>query len=94
MDVLAKYEKWTLRRNQRRSGLEKKLPEASVIRRSVTEPYENNVLEGLDIFDLQWLIFVLKPHKTSIAVDLVFLKLVCKSALIIITTIGLKIKKT
>lgn len=58
----------------------------------MSEPYENNVLEGLDIFDLQWLIFVLKPHK-SIAVDLVFLKLVCKSSLIIITTIGLKIEK-
>lgn len=91
--VLPKYENGQIRRNQRRSDLEKKnLPEASVIRWSVTEPYENNVLEELDIWDLQWLIFVLKPHKTSIAVDLVFFNLYLQIC-IIITTVRLKIKK-
>lgn len=55
-------------------------------------PYENKVLEELDIWDLQWLIFVLKPHKTSIAVDLVFFNLYLQIC-IIITTVRLKIKK-
>lgn len=92
MDVLAKYENGQIRRNQRRSDLEKNPPEASVIRWSVTEPYENKVLEELDIWNLQWLIFVLKPHKTSIAVDLVFFNLYLQIC-IIITTVRLKIKK-
>lgn len=90
--VLPKYENGQIRRNQRRSDLEKNLPEASVIRWRVTVPYENKVLEELDIWDLQWLIFVLKPHKTSIAVDLVFFNLYLQIC-IIITTVRLKIKK-
>lgn len=90
--VLPKYENGQIRRNQRRSDLEKNPPEASVIRWRVTVPYENKVLEELDIWDLQWLIFVLKPHKTSIAVDLVFFNLYLQIC-IIITTVRLKIKK-
>lgn len=88
--VLPKYENGQIRRNQRRSDLEKNPPKASVIRWRVTVPYENKVLEELDIWDLQWLIFVLKPHKTSIAVDLVFFNLYLQIC-IIITTVRLKI---
>lgn len=88
----AQIRKWTDKAQPETIRFGKKPPEASVIRWRVTVPYENKVLEELDIWDLQWLIFVLKPHKTSIAVDLVFFNLYLQIC-IIITTVKLKIKK-
>lgn len=51
--LLVKYENRQLKRKRRRTDW--KSWQLSVIRRSVTEPYEKKVLDELDIWDLQWL---------------------------------------
>lgn len=88
--LLVKYENRQLKRKRRRTDW--KSWQLSVIRWSVTEPYEKKYLTNL-IFGIYSGWQSKNPHKTSNTVDLIYDNIYWQ-IYIIITAIRLKIKKT
>lgn len=90
MRLMVKYENRQLKRKRRRTDW--KSWQLSVIRWSVTEPYEKKYLANL-IFGIYSGWQSKNPHKTSNTVDLIYDNIYWQ-IYIIITAIRLKIKKT